>query len=347
MITDAEIEFLTDEIRPIADVMEDSPTEFELITAIAMRFFSMKRCDIVVLEVGMGGELDSTNVIDTPEVAVVTALGLDHTAELGATLAGIASAKAGIIKPGGTVVTYGGQRETDEVFEARSRAVDATLREVDFTRLTVRGGDLDASRFDFAPITDIRLPLIGSYQPKNAALAITALECLRERGYHISDGDVVRGLGAVRWPGRFEVLSRDPLFILDGAHNTHGMSATAESLADIGGERGFIFIVGVMADKDVAGMMDIIAPLARAFIVTRPPVYRAMETDALARLLGRYGVPVTACERVEDCVPLALDRARGAGCGVCALGSLYFSGDIKKAMVRLADAAVPGLERRV
>jgi dihydrofolate synthase/folylpolyglutamate synthase len=338
MITDAELELLTDEIRPFADAMEDSPTEFELITAIAMNYFVMKRCDIVVLEVGLGGELDSTNVIETPEVAVVSAIGLDHTAELGETLAEIAAAKAGIIKPGGIAAIYGGQPEIDAVFESRCLEVGARLRKTDFTRLTVRSADLDAIRFDFSPIKDIYLPLIGSYQPKNAALAITALECLRERGYNISDGDVARGLGGVRWPGRFEVLCRKPLFILDGAHNTHGMGATAESLRDIFNGRGFIFIVGVMADKDVSGMMDCIAPLAREFIATRPAIPRAMEARALARILDRYGAPVTFREQVGDAVALALKRAHGGGYGVCALGSLYFSGDIKKAVALLAGA---------
>ncbi|MDR2358020.1 MAG: bifunctional folylpolyglutamate synthase/dihydrofolate synthase [Oscillospiraceae bacterium] len=342
MITDAELEFLTDEIRPFADAMKDSPTEFELITAIAMSYFVMKRCDIVVLEVGLGGELDSTNVIGTPEAAVVSAIGLDHTAELGGTLADIAAAKAGIIKPGGIVAVYGGQREADAVFETRCGAVGARLRKTDFSRLTIRSADLDATRFDFAPIRDIRLPLVGSYQPKNAALAITALECLRERGYNISDGDIARGLGAVRWPGRFEVLCREPLFILDGAHNTQGMDAAADSLRDISGGRGFVFIVGVMADKDVAGMMERIAPLAREFIATRPQVHRAMDAGALARLLERLGAPATARESIDGAVEFALERARAGGCGVCALGSLYFSGDVKKALARLA----PGSERR-
>ncbi|MDR1589821.1 MAG: bifunctional folylpolyglutamate synthase/dihydrofolate synthase [Oscillospiraceae bacterium] len=338
MITDAELELLTEKIRPFADAMADSPTEFEIITAIAMSFFVMKMCDIVVLETGLGGELDSTNVVGTPEVAVITAIGLDHTAELGATLADIAAAKAGIIKPGGIVAVYGGQRETDAVFETRCRDVGASLRMTDFSRLTVRGVSLDAIRFDFEPIKDIKLPLIGSYQPKNAALAITALECLRERGYNISDGDIARSLGAVRWPGRFEVLCREPLFILDGAHNAHGMEATAESLSGISGERGFVFIVGVMADKDVVGMMDCIAPLAREFIATRPPVPRAMDPRALAELLGRYGAPVTVRERVGDAVSLAFERARAGGCGICALGSLYFSGDVKKAAARQTGA---------
>jgi dihydrofolate synthase/folylpolyglutamate synthase len=331
-ITDAELEALTDKIRPFADAMDDSPTEFELITALAMEFFLLKKCDVVVLEAGMGGELDSTNVIGTPEVAVITAIGYDHTAELGPSLAEIASAKAGIIKPGGIVAVYGGQREADAVFEERARAVGAVLRKADFTRLTVTGVDLDAIRFDFGRLKNIEMPLIGTYQPRNAALAITALECLRERGYTISDGDVLEGLRGVRWPGRFEVLCRAPVFILDGAHNVQGVEATAESLRSLFAGQKIIFIAGVMADKDVDAMAERLAPLAREFITARPDNPRAMDAELLAARLRRHGAPATPCRSVDEAVALAIGCAGGMGGSgiVCALGSLYFSGDVRR-----------------
>ena len=178
-ISDAELEELTNEIRPFADAMTDAPTEFELITALAMQFFLKKACDIVVLEVGMGGELDSTNVIEVPEVAVITSIGLDHTAFLGETLAEVASAKAGIIKAGGDVVAYGLAPEADRVIAEKAVAVGAKLTFADFGRLDIHGFDLDACHFDFKPYCTLSLPLVGTYQPYNAALAITALECLR------------------------------------------------------------------------------------------------------------------------------------------------------------------------
>jgi dihydrofolate synthase/folylpolyglutamate synthase len=335
-ITDCELESLTDKIRPFADAMDDSPTEFEIITALAMEFFLLKKCDVVVLEAGMGGELDSTNAIDAPDVAVITAIGRDHIAELGPSLAEIASAKAGIIKPGGLVAVYGGQRETEAVFEARCRAVGARLRRADLSRLAVTGVDLNAIRFDFGHLKDLEMPLIGTYQPGNAALAITALECLRERGYSIPDSCIAEGLRNVRWPGRFEILRRDPVFVLDGAHNVQGVEATAKSLEDIFAGRKFIFVIGIMADKDAQAMMDRLSPLASEFIATRPAVARAMETRVLAALLERYGLPVTQCESIEDAAAAAFDRARSSGLPICALGSLYFSNDIRRSVENLS-----------
>jgi dihydrofolate synthase/folylpolyglutamate synthase len=333
-ITDAELEYITDEIRPFADAMTDAPTEFELITALAMKHFQYKKCDIVVLEVGMGGELDSTNVIDVPEAAVITAIGLDHTAELGPTFKDVASAKAGIIKEGGDVVIYGGEREVEDVFKNVCRERKAVLHRTDFTRLNVREFCLDAVRFDFEPYKDIRLPLAGTYQPKNAALAITVLEVLRAKNWKISDDDIITGLSNVYWPGRFEVLMKRPVFILDGAHNPHGIEATADSLNRHFGGRKIVFLTGVMADKDVRAMMGFIAPLAKAFVAVEPYNPRAMKAERLKEILSDYGLPVTACASISEGVENAIKQAGPDGI-VCALGSLYFSGDIRQAVEEL------------
>ncbi|MDR2421291.1 MAG: bifunctional folylpolyglutamate synthase/dihydrofolate synthase [Oscillospiraceae bacterium] len=334
-ISDDELERMTDIVRPHAGAMADSPTEFELITALAMLHFEQAGCDIVALEVGLGGELDSTNVIPAPELAVITAMGLDHTAELGPTLREIAAAKAGIIKPGGQVVVYGEEPEAFAVFEKRSFEVGASLERVDFSRLSVKELSLGGSTFDFAPFAGLRIPLAGTYQPKNAALAITALEALRRRGYKIPDAAVREGLASVRWPGRFEVLRRHPVFVIDGAHNPHGIAAAADSIRELfaarlrRGEK-LVFLVGVMADKDAGAMMEAIAPLARAFVAVTPENPRAMDAAALAELLGGYGVPAEACGTVEAGVRRASEIAGESG-AVAALGSLYFSSDVRKA----------------
>ena len=214
---------LVERVRPAADAMADVPTEFEIITALGMLWFAEEKCDIVVLEVGLGGTLDSTNVIDPPECAVITALGMDHVKELGPTIADIAAAKAGIIKPGSPVVSYGGVPEADAVIARVAKEQNAPLTVVDLSRLKVEGGDLDAVTFDFDGLDGVRLPLIGSYQPKNAAFAITALRVLRGRGWNIPDSAIRTGLEQVSWPGRFELLRHSPAFLLDGSHNAHGM----------------------------------------------------------------------------------------------------------------------------
>jgi len=329
-ITDDELIRLTDEIRPFADVMKDPPTEFELITALAMKFFLDKACDIVVLEVGMGGELDSTNVIDTPEVAVITAIGYDHVKELGPTLSDIAGAKAGIIKSGGDVVVYGGEPEVESVFERVSDERGAALHRVDFTRISKPELSFDGVRFGFEPYGEITLPLAGAYQPGNAAVAITALELLRGKGYNIPDGDIVTGLAGVKWPGRFELLGREPVFILDGAHNPHAFSAMSLSLRRYFGDKKITFVIGVMADKDVDSMISHIAPLADVFIAVRPDYPRALDANKLAEILSRHGAPVYAYNDVGEGVAKAVATAGRDGV-VCALGSLYFSASIRDA----------------
>lgn len=337
MITDEELAAIVEKIRPFADAMEDTPTEFELITAIAMQYFLDKKCDIVVLEVGLGGELDSTNVIDVPEVAVITAIGLDHVEYLGHTLPEIASAKAGIIK-GGPVAFYGGEPEVEEVFIKKCRETNSPLQIVDRSRLHVHSIDLDACVFDFEPYHNIRLPLVGTYQPYNAALAITALELMREKGWKISDQNIIDGLNDVYWPGRFEVIDRSPVFVLDGAHNSHGIRATAASLTQHFKDQKLVFLLGVMADKDVDVMMDCIAPLAKSFVTVRPDNDRAMAAADLAKFLNdRYGKPATPRDTIEDGVALARELAGPDGV-VVALGSLYFSGDIRKAVEKIKEA---------
>lgn len=164
-IPDEELVQLVERVQPAADAMTDVPTEFEIITALGMLYFARKQCDIVVLEVGLGGTLDSTNVIENPECAVITALGMDHVRELGPTLADIAAAKAGIIKPGCPVVSYGGVPEADAVIRRVAAEQNAPLTEVDFHNLQIDGGDLDAVTFDFDGLDGVHLPLIGSYQP--------------------------------------------------------------------------------------------------------------------------------------------------------------------------------------
>jgi dihydrofolate synthase/folylpolyglutamate synthase len=330
MISDEELAALTEEVRPAAEAMAEHPTEFELILAIALLYFQRKACDIVVLEVGMGGALDASNIIDVSEAAVIAALGMDHVRELGPTLADIAAAKAGIIKSGGAVVSYGGAPEADAVIRRMCARQGSTLHEVDFSRITGVHGDLTGNDFTCAPYGQLHLPLAGAYQPRNALLAITALEVLMDRGWRIPREAVIRGLAKVRWPGRFELLHRDPVFLLDGAHNDQGMAAAAESLASYFPQGGIVFLLGVMADKDVAAMVRRIAPLAGAFVAVRPNNPRAMEAEELATLLRPLGAPVHACGSIDEGVRTAMALAGRSG-AVCALGSLYFSGDVRRA----------------
>ena len=327
-IPDRELAELTEYILPYARGMEDSPTEFELVTALAMVWFARRKCEVVVLEVGMGGELDSTNVIDVPEIAVITAMGMDHVAELGPTMADIARAKAGIIKPRGSVIVYGGNPEADRVFERVCAEKNAALYYPDFSKIIPKDFDLSGQCFTYQYWTDLRIPLVGEYQMKNAAVVLETVKVLRSKGWKL-DGEAVRqGLLATRWPARFEVLRRDPVFIVDGGHNPHGIRATAESLQRLFPGKKFTFVTGVMADKDVESILGLIVPLAEQFFTVRPNNPRAMAAEELAERIEKLGVRATACASVADGVARAVE-AEGPDGVACALGSLYMSGEVR------------------
>ena len=308
--------------------MENPPTEFELITAIAFEYYKRSKCDIVVLEVGLGGTLDSTNVIDTPELAIITPIGLDHTHVLGSTIKQVASAKAGIIKEGGDVVIYGHDRDAEEVFEAVCREKHASLKKTDFSSLKLLSRSIDGQHFAFAEYSDLFLTLIGSYQLYNAAVVLTGIEALRKKGWKISEDAVKEGLSGTRWPGRFEVLSRKPLFIVDGGHNPHGVRGTADTLKAFFPEQKFVFLMGVMADKNVDEILDILTPLAKRFYTAAPDNQRAMSASELAARIESRGVKATACANVEKGVEAALSENTD-GSIICAIGSLYMAGTVR------------------
>lgn len=331
-IDDSELAEITSRVKPFADDMADHPTEFELVTAIAMLYFKAHACDIVLLEVGMGGELDSTNVIDVPELAIITNIGLDHMRELGPTMADIAKAKAGIIKEKGDVLIYGQNAEADAVFAAACSERGARLHVTDHSRVRQTGIDLKALHFDFLPeYKGLICHLIGRYQLSNAAVALSAIELLQKKGWRLDEAAVREGLAAASWPARFEVLGHDPLFIIDGGHNPQGVEAAIESLkAHLPGQK-IVFLLGVMADKDVGAMLRQVIPLAEAIITVTPDNPRALSAALLAARAKELGFPAIASESIRQGVDMAVETA-GPGGTVCTLGSLYMLGDIRAIM---------------
>ncbi len=365
-------------------------TEFELMTAVALVHFAAVSCDIVVLEVGLGGRLDSTNVIGPPEVAVITRIGLDHTALLGDSPAAIAGEKAGIIKPGCAVVAYPQDDEgaARAIAQAASRC-ETPLIVADFSQLTV--GEVRSAGENAAVESDARLPLSGdlvrcfayrnrsyrtallaSYQPCNAALAIEAARVLAARGWRIPESAIEAGVAAARWPGRFElmpVVPGRPTIVVDGGHNPQGAQALAASLADVFPGRRCVFVMGVLADKDYAAMVEAVLPQAQAFVTVTPPNPRALSAEDLAECIraaaaskgvptetavGESALPAQAAKPcASDCAldgepssPLVVRAAAGyddalrtavalAGpCGlVVAFGSLYAIADIKRGIM--------------
>lgn len=321
----------------IAERMEDPPSQFELETALALWYFARRGCDFAVMEVGMGGAWDATNVIPAPEVAALCAIDLDHTAVLGTTVGEIAEVKSGIIKTGCDVVSYGSGPEAEAVITRVCREKDCRCFRPDFSRISVRERSLTGVTFDYGRFENLSLPLAATYQPKNAALAIEIAEALRTRGNHISDEAIRRGLKNVYWPGRFELLRRDPVFLLDGSHNPQGMAATVESLKEFFPGKKLWFLMGIMADKDVHAVAKLLGPIAAGFAAVEPPNPRAMKAPELAALLASdTGVPARPFESIDTGAAWVYDQAGKDG--ICAaLGSLYFSSQVRAAVAALGE----------
>ena len=316
---------VTERVRAAAEEMDDHPSQFELSTAIAMVCFLEEGCDIVVLEVGMGGALDSTNVIDAPEAAVITNIGLEHTEYLGNTLEEIAAAKAGIVKPGCNAVCYDSSPKVTQVVQAVCREKCVPLRLADFSQLEPVSRSLDGQEFLWRG-QSFRIPLLGRHQLRNAAVALETVLVLLRRGWNI-DADAVRdGLARVTWPARFEVLRREPLFILDGGHNLQCIQALTETMDDYLPGQKVTFLMGVLADKDWRDMVDTVLPLAARFLCVTPDSPRALPAEALADYLRGHGMDVRACGSVDE----AVSAANALPGPTVAFGSLYMAGAVRE-----------------
>ncbi|HIS86430.1 MAG TPA: bifunctional folylpolyglutamate synthase/dihydrofolate synthase [Candidatus Faecivicinus avistercoris] len=330
-ISDGELAEITTRVQPLADALDEHPTEFELVTCIAMEYFARHACDIVVLEVGLGGEFDSTNVIPAPEAAVIVNIGLDHMQVLGDTVEEIAHAKAGIIKDGCDCVLYAQQPSVEAVFEQTCRERGARLHRAGMEPLTLVSHGLDGQVFDWKTLGGLHIPLLGEHQLHNASTVLTTLEVLAAKGWTIPESAVREGLSSVRWPGRFELLARDPLFIIDGGHNPQCLDALVQAFRDYLPGRKITFLNGCMADKDYGAMFADLVPFAAGFVTVTPGNPRALPAERLAEHLKPYGLPVTACKSIAEGVRTAIEFAGRDGV-VCACGSLYMLADVCEAV---------------
>lgn len=331
-IPNEDLAAVTEYVRGFADTMEDLPTEFELITAIALEYFRRQNCDIVVLEVGMGGRLDSTNVINTPILSVITEISLDHTGMLGDTVEAIAAEKAGIIKTGVPVMFSGTDTRARAVIANTAQRMGCVITYPAYDTLLVEQSSIEGSTFTYKGKSGYTISLAGLYQPRNAAAVICAVEALRREGYAISDEALRTGLACARWSARFELLRRDPVIIYDGGHNPGGVTVSFGSVARYFPNTKCTVLTGIMADKDYAETVEISAPyIARAFTVT-PNVPRALNGEAYADTYRAHGVEATSCESIESGVAAAIEDARREGRPLIIFGSLYMYADIVSAV---------------
>ena len=330
-IRDEALGRLTGIVAEAAEAMEEHPTHFELITAVGMLYFLEEHCDIVVLEVGMGGEFDSTNVILPPDVAVITNIGLDHTEYLGDTVEKIAATKAGIIKPGSDVVVYENLPSVTAVIEEKCRKEGCPLHYA--KDLVTKPGETGLSGQKFTwDGREYRLSLLGKHQLANTRVVLSVIRVLRKRGWNISDEAVERGLSLVTWPARFEVLSQDPVFILDGGHNPQCAEALAEALREyLPGEK-VTFLIGMLRDKDYRTVLRTIAPFGEHYVTVTPDSPRALPAAELAGELQSAGYGAEALDSgkpTEETIISAIRTARRKDLPVVAFGSLYTAGLIR------------------
>jgi len=381
-ISDYDLRRISEKIRTTVTGLNEEPTDFEMITAMALCFFYEEGCDYVVLEVGMGGRLDATNIIDAPEAAAIMSIGLDHTEVLGDTEEQIALEKAGIIKAGAPLVVMNQKDSVLQVITDKFREINGVNADVpalispheyseyslnnsdtqkkkagetkqitspctvqnettaskrvpltitDPHALTVHSCSLKGGIFSYRDIKNLRLSLLGIYQINNAMAAIDIILSLKCRGINIDGETIKHGLLKARWPGRFELLSEDPVFILDGAHNPNGAAALAESIKAFLPDKKVIFVMGVMKDKDHLNMLKIITPFAESFIAELPYDGRGMDPEELkTEISSVFDGPTFTAPSIKDAVAMAVTRGKELKLPVICFGSLYQAGEVRK-----------------
>ena len=382
MISDADLRRLAGRVRAAAETLGEEPTDFEMITAMAFCWFEEQNCELVVLEVGMGGRLDATNVISSPEVCAIMHIGLDHTEFLGDTVEQVAAEKAGILKPGADCVLYhqlpgvmdvvqqrfaevnsdaadttdaaasplnadtadsrcvsGAAGTTDSSFDiahsnhagASTKTAAARLVITDSTAFTARTRTIDGQVFDYRNRPNLRIHLLGNYQMENAMAVLDIIDCLQRRGWGISEDAIRAGLAQATWPGRFEVLSREPLLIVDGAHNPNGVEALVDTIRAYFPDQKINFVMGVMKDKDYHTMLRLIAPYAARFITELPDAHRALRPEQLkSEIRAYFDGPVETADSVTAAVQRAMEIAEGTEAIAICFGSLYQVAEIRR-----------------
>ena len=331
-ISEAELDERLSEIAPFIKEMADKPTEFEVMTAAAFEEFAQEDCDIAIIECGLGGSGDSTNVVESPLLCVITNVELDHTARLGSTHALIAAHKAGIIKPGRPVLWGGDSKEAEAVIERKAKELGSPLYRTDRSRLTVLSETLDGTEIEFTGFGRLHLSLLGSYQPENAANVLTAVELLRAEGMDIPGEAVRTGLAKAEWHGRNELISRDPIVIFDGAHNPDGVALAARSMEKLLNGQKAVLLMGVMADKDYNKYPDLLKERAERVFCIRPENPRALDPAVLASCFAAGGIDAESCEDFREGVKAAYAYAKRERLPLVALGTLYMYSEFTDAL---------------
>ncbi len=322
-ISDGDLAHIIEVIKPLADSMEDPPTEFELITAAGFLYFYEQKCDIVVLECGMGGRLDSTNIIKKPLLSVITGIALDHTAFLGDTVEKIATEKAGIIKDGCPVIYAMMPEGCEAIIKAKTdNAAMCDYSRLSNISLSLKGASFDVEGYD----SRFELKLVGGYQPRNAILAITCAEKLG-----IDKASIHKGICQTTWPARFEVLSTEPTVIYDGGHNPQGVEAAVSTVKELFDGK-INVLSGVMADKDYDYICSLIKPIAEKVYCVTPDNTRSLSAKDYAEAFKKQGVTAYAFDSMKEAMEAAYADSKKENRPLLGLGSLYMYGEFVDAL---------------
>lgn len=307
-----------------------NPTAFEVETALSFLYFKEKKCDIVVLETGLGGRLDATNIVKTTVMEVISSIGMDHMIYLGDTLEEIAENKAGIIKPHTPVVSAKQEPEAEAVIARVCREQGCRLQIVEPVQLyDVRYG-YERQLFSYKSWKNVEITLAGTYQVANAALALEAVEALRRLGYNLTEEQVRDGMKKASWRGRFSVIHKDPVVVIDGAHNPAAAKVLKDSIETYFQGKNIYYIFGVFADKDYESVIEITAPLAKGIITVQTPDNpRALPAEELRKAVERVNPHVEAAENIQEAVEKTFARAEKEDV-IIAFGSLSFLGEVDR-----------------
>ena len=337
-ISDEDLEYYGQKVVDAAEAMvadgKDSPTEFEVVTAIAFLYFADKKADITILEVGLGGIGDSTNVVKHPLASVITSISYDHMAQLGNTLAEIAVNKAGIIKTGCPVISNVPERDAAKIIARKAYAMGSRLFDVSGIRAAVSEqtpfSQVVSMELYEKSYSDVEISMVGKHQAENLKTALATLEILRKSGAVKLDREALyAGLKRARQPGRFEVIGEDPLVIIDGAHNEAGAQALQETMAQHFAGKKILLVAGILADKQIDSIVKFLTKITDHIIVTEPDNPRKLAASELAKHMADAGVTAEVVSDAEAAMHRAKELADGYDVILFA-GSLYLIGDVRR-----------------
>ena len=337
-ISDEDLEYYGQKVVSAAEAMVadglDSPTEFEVVTAIAFLYFADRQADITILEVGLGGIGDSTNVVKSPLASVISSISYDHMAQLGSSLAEIAVNKAGIIKTGCPVIANVPQRDAAKIIARKAYAMGSRLYDISGIRAAVSDETPFSQKVSMElyekSYSDVEISMVGRHQAENLKTALATLEILRKSGAVKLDREALyEGLKRARQPGRFEVISEDPLVIIDGAHNEAGAQALQETMAQHFAGKKILLVAGILADKEIDSIVKFLTKITDHIIVTEPDNPRKLAAEKLAEHVADFGAAAEVVSDVEAAVHRAKELADGYDVILFA-GSLYLIGDVRR-----------------